>query len=108
MNDVASNCSLSYYVLISGELWVGVTLAVIIELVPSSLRGSSVALYFFIISNIGGLGPLIVTPIENAFKSTGMDTATAIRCKDLIWQVPFTDLIAPIYTAKQIRQLTYV
>ena len=68
----------------SGELWIGVTLAMIIELVPSSLRGFSVALYLFIISNIGGLGPLIVTPIENAFKSTGMDTATAIRCKDLL------------------------
>ncbi|PIK45432.1 hypothetical protein BSL78_17707 [Apostichopus japonicus] len=44
-----------------GEMWVGVTLAVVIELVPTHLRASSVGFYFFIISNIGGNMPVLVS-----------------------------------------------
>lgn len=47
-----------------GEMWVGVTLAVVIELVPAHLRASSVGFYFFIISNIGGNMPLLVSALS--------------------------------------------
>lgn len=43
-----------------GEMWIGVTLTVVIESVPSHLKTTSVALYLFIITNIGGNAPLLV------------------------------------------------
>lgn len=53
--------------LLTGEVWVGITLAVVIELVPKELRTASIALYLFIISNIGGNMPLLVPPLQNFF-----------------------------------------
>ncbi|XP_006816229.1 uncharacterized protein LOC102801004 [Saccoglossus kowalevskii] len=50
---------------IFGEMWVGVTLTVIVELVPSTIRTAAIAVYFFIISNIGGTMPLLVTPLAD-------------------------------------------
>ncbi|XP_072045497.1 MFS-type efflux pump MSMEG_3705-like [Amphiura filiformis] len=49
-----------------GEMWVGVTLAVVVELVPSAVRATAVAFYLFIITNIGGNMNLLVSPIEKA------------------------------------------
>ncbi|XP_036382019.1 probable L-galactonate transporter [Megalops cyprinoides] len=49
---------------IIGEMWVGVALAIVVELVPSSIRTSAVAVYLFIITNIGGSAPLLVTPLS--------------------------------------------
>ena len=63
----------------TGEVWVGVTLAVVIELVPTALRTTSVALYLFIISNIGGNAPLIVPGLQAAFEHMGATTITALR-----------------------------
>ena len=64
----------SYYFLIPtyifGEMWVGVTLTVLVELVPEKLRTTGVGLYFFIISNIGGNMQIIVPPIQNLIKKT--------------------------------------
>ncbi|XP_005094596.1 protein spinster homolog 1 isoform X2 [Aplysia californica] len=64
---------------IIGEMWVGVTLAVGVELVPSEIRTSAVALYLFIISNIGGNVPLLVPPIQEAFEGDGYSKADALR-----------------------------
>lgn len=47
-----------------GEMWVGVCLSVMVELVPEKLRTTGVGLYFFIISNIGGNMQVIVPPIQ--------------------------------------------
>ena len=48
-------------------MWVGVTLAVLIDVVPVYLRTSAIAVYFFIITNIGGnLNPL-VSVIKSSF-----------------------------------------
>ena len=53
-----------------GEMWVSVTMTVVLELVPVYLRTSSVAVYFFIITNIGGnLNPL-VSVIKHALGGT--------------------------------------
>ena len=49
---------------IIGEMWVGVSLAVVVELVPSDMRVTATAVYFFIISNIGGAAPLLVAPLR--------------------------------------------
>lgn len=60
---------------IIGEMWVSVTLAVVLELVPSNIKTTAIAYYFFIISNIGGNMPLLVPPIE---KATDLRTALYI------------------------------
>ncbi|XP_065180631.1 MFS-type efflux pump MSMEG_3705-like [Sycon ciliatum] len=52
-----------------GEMWVGVTIAILVELVPSRLRTSSVAVYLFIISNIGGNANLIVPYLKTYFQN---------------------------------------
>ena len=45
-------------------MWIGVCVAVVIDLVPADLTTSSVAVYFFIIAIIGGNMNLFVTPIR--------------------------------------------
>lgn len=52
-------------------MWIGITLAIILELVPSDIRTSAIAIYLFIITNVGGNTPLLVPPIKNHFKSIG-------------------------------------
>eukprot|EP00118_Oscarella_pearsei_P019960 m.214851 g.214851 ORF g.214851 m.214851 type:complete len:553 (+) comp39821_c0_seq1:96-1754(+) len=52
---------------IIGEMWVGVTLAVFIDLVPVYLRTSAIAVYFFIITNIGGNMNPLVSVLKSAF-----------------------------------------
>lgn len=64
---------------IIGEMWVGVTLTLIIELVPSNIKTSAVAVYMFIITNIGGNMPLLVTPLKNAFLNDGYTNSDALR-----------------------------
>nr|XP_054770059.1 protein spinster homolog 1-like [Lytechinus pictus] len=66
-------CQIPTYII--GEMWVSVTLAVVIELVPSNIRTTAIAYYFFIISNIGGNMPLLVPPIEQV---TSLRTALYI------------------------------
>ena len=58
-------------------------MTIVIELVPADLRTSCVALYLFVITNIGGNAPLLVTPIQNAFQGHGMNTQDSLRGKYL-------------------------
>ncbi|PFX18488.1 uncharacterized protein LOC111339466 [Stylophora pistillata] len=58
-----------------GEMWVGVTLTVVVELVPNSIRSPAIAGYLFIISIIGGNVPLLVPPLK---KITSLRTALYI------------------------------
>ena len=64
-------------------MWVGVTLAVLVELVEPEVKTTAVAAYFFIISNVGGNMPLLVPPIKNAFVQAGYGTADALRSTPL-------------------------
>lgn len=51
-------CLLPAYVI--GEVWIGVCLAVVIELVPGKLLAAAVAFFLFVINNIGGAMPLLI------------------------------------------------
>lgn len=64
---------------IFGEMWIGITLAIVVELIPSNVRTSAVAVYLFIISNIGGNMPLLVPPIQEAFESHGYNKSQSLR-----------------------------
>lgn len=50
-----------------GEMWVGVTSAIIVDLAPIKIRTASLGLYFFIITVIGGNFNLLVEPIKQGF-----------------------------------------
>lgn len=74
----------SYYCLIPtyiiGEMWIGVCLSVVVELVPENLRITGIGVYFFIITNIGGNMQVLVPPIQNFFQNTfDFSTLTAFR-----------------------------
>ena len=60
-------------------MWIGITLAIVVELIPSSVRTSAVAVYLFIISNIGGNMPLLVPPIQQSFEDDGLTKSQALR-----------------------------
>lgn len=47
-----------------GEMWIGVCIAVVLDLVPVDLTATAVAVYFFIIQIVGGNMPLIVPPLS--------------------------------------------
>ncbi len=50
---------------IIGEMWIGVCLSVVVELVPKKLRITGIGLYFFIITNIGGNMQIFVPFVQN-------------------------------------------
>ncbi|XP_065917102.1 MFS-type efflux pump MSMEG_3705-like isoform X2 [Dysidea avara] len=59
---------------IIGEMWIGVTLALVVDLVPSYIRTTIVAVYLFIVTLIGGNFNLAVA----AFISAGLSRTTAL------------------------------
>ena len=56
-------CHIPAYLI--GEMWIGVLIAIVVDMVPADLTTSSVAVYFFIIQIIGGNMNLLVTPISD-------------------------------------------
>ena len=65
-----------------GEMWIGICLALVTELVPKEMRTTSVAIYLFIITNIGGNMPSAVTALANAFSFS--DSTKRLRAALLI------------------------
>jgi len=53
---------------IIGECWVGICLALIIELVPDRMKTTALSVYFFVIG-LGGFLPALVTPVSNLVNS---------------------------------------
>ncbi|GCC43050.1 hypothetical protein chiPu_0026912, partial [Chiloscyllium punctatum] len=59
------------------EMGIGVTLTIIVEMVSPSVCSPAVAIYIFIISNVGGNAPLLVTPLTRAW---GLRAALLVLC----------------------------
>ena len=53
---------------IIGDMWVGITLALVLEISPAKLKTTAVSVYFFFIG-IAGFFPYFVTPVKKAFDS---------------------------------------
>ena len=47
-------------------MWYGVVMTVLVEVFPAEIRSTAVATFAFVISNIGGNLPVIVTPLKHA------------------------------------------
>lgn len=71
----------SYIVcLFEGEMWIGVCLSVVVELVPDRLRITGIGIYFFVITNIGGNMNVLVPVVQNYLqKSLNWTTIEAFR-----------------------------
>ena len=70
---------------IIGEMWVGVASATIVDLAPAVIRTSSIALYLFIITVIGGNFNIIVPPIQKLFKRSLDGSDEALKRTSLRW-----------------------
>lgn len=62
---------------VTGEMWIGVCVTVVVDLVPSHLTASAVAIYFFIIQIIGGNMNLLETPIRQVGISFIVDSSNS-------------------------------
>ena len=92
INSIKNEHSCKVLYITIGEMWIGITLAIVVELVPSTIRTSAVAVYLFIISNIGGNMPLLVPVIREAFENNGATKAEALRGKIIIlWDITMKD-----------------
>jgi hypothetical protein len=60
-------------------MWIGVLLTVVVELLPGRVRTTAIALYMFIITNIGGNVPLLVPLLQKQFESTGVSKTDSLR-----------------------------
>lgn len=47
------------------EMWYGVAMAIVVESVPSIIRATTVGIFSFVISNIGGNLPVVVEPVAS-------------------------------------------
>ena len=57
-----------------GEMWIGVTIAVVVDLVPALIQGSVIAVFLFVITVIGGNFNVLVS----VFVQTGLDRKWAL------------------------------
>ena len=53
-------------VLLFGEMWIGVSLAVLIDLVPTEIRGTAIGVYLFVINAIGGNMNVLIEPLRRS------------------------------------------
>ncbi|XP_037079455.1 MFS-type efflux pump MSMEG_3705-like [Pollicipes pollicipes] len=63
----------------TGEMFISASAAAVVELVPADLRSSTVAVFAFITTNVGGSLQLLLGPIVAAFKASGASHEHAFR-----------------------------
>lgn len=44
-------------------MWFGIVFAVLVEIVPVQVRSTSVAVFLFVMNNVGGNLPILVDPV---------------------------------------------
>ncbi|KAJ8682906.1 hypothetical protein QAD02_018698 [Eretmocerus hayati] len=58
-----TSLAISYFF---AEMWLGILFAVLVEIVPLSMRSTIVGLFLFVMNNVGGLLPILVEPVSKA------------------------------------------
>lgn len=48
------------------EMWFGIVFAILVEIVPLSVRSTTVGIFLFVMNNIGGNLPIVVEPVSKA------------------------------------------
>ena len=81
LSHVSKSGPSAYWVsTLAGEVWLGVSYAALVELVPSKQKTTIVALFVFVVENVAGLGPVFVTFIQSAFYGYGYTSPQALKC----------------------------
>jgi hypothetical protein len=52
--------------LFSAEMWFGIVFAILVEIVPLSVRSTTVGVFLFVMNNVGGNLPILVDPVSKA------------------------------------------
>jgi hypothetical protein len=47
-------------------MWFGIVFAILVEIVPLSVRSTTVGVFLFVMNNIGGNLPILVDPVSKA------------------------------------------
>ena len=47
-------------------MWFGVLFAVLLEVIPSTVHSTAIAIFLFVMNNFGGNMPILLEPIRNA------------------------------------------
>lgn len=50
----------------AAEMWFGILFAILVEIVPLSVRSTAVGIFLFVMNNIGGNLPILVDPVSKA------------------------------------------
>ncbi|KAL4711923.1 hypothetical protein ACJJTC_006092 [Scirpophaga incertulas] len=48
------------------EMWFGIVFAILVEIVPLSVRSTTVGVFLFVMNNVGGNLPILVDPVSKA------------------------------------------
>ena len=56
---------MAYYLM--AETWFAILFTVLVEIVPAEVRSVCIAIFLFLMNNIGGNLPVIVDPLANLF-----------------------------------------
>lgn len=47
-------------------MWFGIVFAILVEIVPLSVRSTTVGVFLFVMNNVGGNLPILVDPVSKA------------------------------------------
>lgn len=56
-------------------MWFGILFAILVEIVPLSVRSTTVGVFLFVMNNVGGNLPILLEPVR---KATSFQDALAI------------------------------
>nr|CAD7594416.1 unnamed protein product [Timema genevievae] len=56
--------ALANYATEAAEMWFGIVFAILVEIIPLSMRSTAVGVFLFVMNNIGGNLPILVDPIS--------------------------------------------
>lgn len=90
---------------IVGEMWIGVVLALVVELVPPDLRVTSVALYMFVITNIGGNANVLVPPLKRLIERSSTPHTFHIEAATNV--INETSSVVPVITFTEVAVGSY-
>lgn len=54
------------FIVPTAEMWFGIVFAIMVEIVPLSLRSTTVGVFLFVMNNIGGNLPILVDPVSKS------------------------------------------
>lgn len=52
-------------------MWFGIVFAILVEIVPLSVRSTTVGVFLFVMNNVGGNLPILVDPVSKAIGYRG-------------------------------------